>query len=276
MTNKTSFSLDGYIRCKILKPRWRAYYKLTAGVKKHPFAYRSCLGNIIATARANTKEKAWKKVNEILSIFTLGRLTSEGCGAVKWLHGSIKPLKIRKNDQKERKITVRIRKSVPQLSQGLDKKALELVRYALLHDFFHSDHSSKIYHEVPILDKKFANLCRRHHKKNTQDLLIKEFQYFDRLSAALTRIDKSPTEDRYRWQHKNEQLDFKQIADDIARADRKGIWKLYEYIYYSEELDMLNESMSYGHNSLKRHVLVAVNLIINDKLAKRRKQHKNG
>ncbi|MFX1250550.1 MAG: hypothetical protein ACFFCZ_02960 [Promethearchaeota archaeon] len=45
---------------------------------------------------------------------------------------------------------------------------------------------------------------------------------------------------------------------------KKSIGKLYEYIYQSKELGQLDESLQHGHMSLRRHLLIIANLIVQD------------
>lgn len=40
--------------------------------------------------------------------------------------------------------------------------------------------------------------------------------------------------------------------------------KIYEYIYKSKQVDKLNESLEHGYTSLKRHLLLIANLIVQD------------
>jgi hypothetical protein len=72
--------------------------------------------------------------------------------------------------------------------------------------------------------------------------------------------------DRYTWQAKEGQIDFQKLAEGISRT-AKNIWKLYNYIHSNEELSKLNESLEYGHTTLKMHLLLITNLIVRDFLA---------
>ena len=56
-------------------------------------------------------------------------------------------------------------------------------------------------------------------------------------------------------------VDFEELAQEIAEASN-NLWKLYEYIYNSKKLDMLNESLEYGHTSLRYHILLTANLLV--------------
>lgn len=47
------------------------------------------------------------------------------------------------------------------------------------------------------------------------------------------------------------------------------MWKLYELVYQSEDLECLIEGLEYGHTSLRMHLLIIVNLIVQEWLAGR-------
>ncbi|MHA1331585.1 MAG: hypothetical protein ACTSR2_10955, partial [Candidatus Hodarchaeales archaeon] len=156
------------------------------------------------------------------------------------------------------------------IRKGLPLKLTEeqqgLLKYALLHDFFHTEkHQSKIYQEPPLEDIKLLEKLRQHHDK-TEDPLIKKFQYYDRLAASITRKIRSPIISRYNWQAKRmlQKIDFTRLSKEIKEVSEKNIWNLYRYIYESKELALLNESMDYGHTSLKKHLLIIANLIVQD------------
>ena len=140
------------------------------------------------------------------------------------------------------------------------------MKYALLHDFYHtSRHQSKIYQEPPVKDKQLITKLRKHHE-NTTDPLIKKFQYYDQLAARLTRKIRSPIISRYNWQAKRsrQKIDFKKLAKKIQEVTETNIWNLYRYIYESKELMLLNESMNHGHTQLRNHLVVIANLIMQD------------
>ncbi|MHA1331969.1 MAG: hypothetical protein ACTSR2_12930, partial [Candidatus Hodarchaeales archaeon] len=100
----------------------------------------------------------------------------------------------------------------------------------------------------------------------TEEPLIKKFQYYDRLAASITRKIRSPIISRYNWQAKRklQKIDFKKMAKEIKEVSEKNLWNLYRYIYKSKELGLLNESMNYGHTTIKNHLLIIANLIVQD------------
>jgi len=132
----------------------------------------------------------------------------------------------------------------------------------LLHDFFHCEyHKSKIYVVPKIEDYQLVNFLKKHHNKCASDFM-KTFQKYDRISAIITRKVRSPRTSRYNWRA-TRKVDFERLAREIKEVSG-NIWKLYEYIYKSKELEILNESLQYGHSSLREHVLTVANLIVQD------------
>ena len=80
----------------------------------------------------------------------------------------------------------------------------------------------------------------------------------------MTRNIRSPRKNRYTWEAKNK-VNFGRLASELGQHE-KNVWRLYKYIYESEELKALNESLNYGHSSLQYHLLLVANLIVQDYL----------
>lgn len=141
----------------------------------------------------------------------------------------------------------------------LRKKFLE---NALLHYFFHSSiHKSKIYVESGLDDLELTNLLRQHHEKS-DNAIIKLFPKYDQIAAMITRKIRSPRTNRYNWYAK-ENINFVALKDEIKEV-ASHVWKLYEYIFYNRELTMLTESLEHGYTSLRNHLLIIANLIVQD------------
>jgi hypothetical protein len=201
-----------------------------------------------------------QKLRSLLEKKYIGKLQKEGLGEIKWIGGYIE-LKALKEERSVKGRKLRIRKGLPLKLTPLQKQLLE---YSLLHDFFHTPkHQSKIHYEPLIIDQKLVDRLRNHHNK-TNDPIINKFQYYDRLAASITRKIRSPIISRYNWQAKRKlkKIDFKQLAKNIQEVANTNIWNLYSYIYNSKELRVINESMNYGHSSLRNHLLVIANLIV--------------
>jgi hypothetical protein len=159
-------------------------------------------------------------------------------------------------------LKLRILKGLP---HNLPKEIQDLIRYALLHDFFHTHiHQSKIYTEPRLEDNEFKERLRKHHER-TSDPLIQAFQKYDQRASMITRKIRSPTTSRYNWQTNRieKKVDFKKIAQEIKEV-APNILELYQYIYHSKKLALLNESLQYGHSSLRQHLLVSTTLIVQD------------
>ena len=131
-------------------------------------------------------------------------------------------------------------------------------------------HRSKIYIEPEITDQKYLELLKDHHKNKFKDSIVQEFQYYDRLAASITRKVSSPRQDRYNWKA-TKKIDFQQLANHISEVSN-NVWKLYHYIYQSKDLALLNESFKFGHTSLRRHLLIIANLIVQDYLPENTKK----
>ena len=166
---------------------------------------------------------------------------------------------IKKYKAEEKKIAyrVKIRKGLP---HSLTKEQQELVKITLLHDFVHTEkHKSKIYKEIELKDEKLVKLLQSHHEQ-TDNPKIQQIQKYDRIASIITRKVKSHRPDRYNWRAKAK-VDFETLVQEITEAS-KNVWKLYQYIYNSKKLDILNESLNYGHTSLRYHLLIMTNLLV--------------
>lgn len=80
-----------------------------------------------------------------------------------------------------------------------------------------------------------------------------------------TRKIRFPITSRYTWQANKtaKKINFKKLAKETKEVST-NIWMLYTYIYKSKELGLLSESMNHEHTSLKNHLLVITNLIVQD------------
>ncbi|MFX1250170.1 MAG: hypothetical protein ACFFCZ_00970 [Promethearchaeota archaeon] len=256
ITKKTSFHLEG-CQFTITRPRRRYINKIKVGQRMYPYSLIGYVGEIEVRYTCRTRIQARRKLDKLITIKRLGRLKGEGMGRIKWLKARIEP---GDNKPKKPKRTVRIRKGLP---HNLSKEAQDLLRYALLHDFFTTNkHRSKIYVEPELDDKELMESLRQHHKQ-INDPLIQKFQKYDQLAAIITRRVRSPRNNRYNWRAK-ETINFEQLAKEITKANNQSVWKLYEYIYSNKKLDLLNESMEHGHTSLRRHLLLIANLVVRD------------
>lgn len=257
---KTTFYLE---QCKaiIKNPRRRHFTKIVASKPMFPFSYICYLGEIELRFKCKTISRAKDKLRKLLQIQSIGRLSCEGLGKIQWIGGYVKKSSKGFNKVKYKR-KLKIRKGLP---HNLSEEVQQLIRYVLLHDFYHTPrHQSKIYVEPVIDDLELIEILKQHHEK-TDNTVIKIIQHYDRLAARITRKIRSPVLSRYNWQA-NKQLktiDFRELAQEISEVS-SNIWKLYQYIFNSLELSLLNESLHHGHSSLRNHLLVMANLIVQD------------
>ncbi len=255
ITKKTTFELED---CKavIIKPKRRYITKSNKERRIYPFSFIGYLGTIILTFYCRTWKEANAKLAELLTINNIGRFWSEGLGKVEWVGGNIgKSVKYHKKPYYS---PVKIRKGLP---HAFPKDIKQLLRYAMLHDFVHTPkHKSKIYIEIQVKD---VQELKKHHDL-TQDKLIQLFQKYDRIAASMTRKIRSPRKNRYTWEALGK-VDFNQLKQNIEKVEN-NIWRLYKYIYESKELQALNESLNHGHSSLHQHILLIVNMIVQNYL----------
>lgn len=260
ISKKSQFIIKG---CKgsIISPKRRHFTKINTTKPMYPYSFICYLGRVRLEYRQNSITKLTRKLLEILKITHIGKYQREGLGQVKWINGRIEK-SIPVFNKSERKEKLKIRKGLP---LNLSNELQELLRYALLHDFFNTSiHRSKIYTEPPLEDSNLITKLRGHHEK-TDDPLIQTFQKYDQWAAMITRKIRSPVTSRYTWQAKKKvkKIDFEELAQEIKEVS-SNIWTLYKYIYDSKELGLITESMNHGHNSLRNHLLVIANLIVQD------------
>lgn len=257
VSKKTEFVLMG---CKVIitTPRRRYINKINTGKPMFPYSLICYLGDLELQYFCKNSSKAKHKLAGLLKIHSIGRFASEGLGKIQWFYGYIdssdKHVKKLRRYQK-----LKIRKGLPHY---LPEEIQKLIQYAVLHDFFHtSKHKSKIYVEPELEDLELMELLRQHHEE-TDHPLIQTFQKYDRIAARITRKIRSPRNNRYNW-YSTENIDFKQLAKEIKEV-YKNVWKLYNNIYTNKELKSLNESLEHGHTSLRNHLLIISNLIVQD------------
>jgi len=260
ITKNTRFNIEG-CSTTIITPRRRHFGKITTGKPMFPYSFICYLGKIELKYSCSNLTKAKQELLKLLKIKSIGRFSSEGLGRIKWVKGRIDhdELMPDKEGKKKYRRKLKIRKG---LIHNIPIELQKLIQYALLHDFFNtSRHKSKIYVEPEIDNLELIKLLKNHHNKS-DDSIIMKFQKYDRIAASITRKYRSPRTNRYNWYSK-ENVDFKKLAREIKEVS-KNTWKLYKYIYDSKELDKLNESLEHGHTSLRKHLLIITNLIVQE------------
>ena len=231
--------------------RPRAFGKLIKGERRPPKTYRAWYGDIELIVPEH-------KLDEALAIDSIGRYTNEGMGQITWkeakkLHK--KPLHTPKK--------IRIRKKLP---TNLSETQQKLMIAMLLHDFVRTEnHTSKIYTELTISDDYIYQLAKNHHNYEIDDReipLLSTLQYYDRFSSSISRKFRWTATSRYRVSE-IEKIDFNALKRELETR-QYSLYALYSYIFKSQELKKVNEALSYGFSSLKNHLLLMVNLYIDD------------
>ena len=101
-------------------------------------------------------------------------------------------------------------------------------------------------------------------KKNKEangNQYIKLIKKYDSLASWITR--KKPRKAISRYDFENGNIDFQKLAQEIEKRSNSA-YKLYNFIYNSEELKRIVEAMDYKKSSLRTHLLLMVNLAINE------------
>ncbi|MFW9915026.1 MAG: hypothetical protein ACFFGZ_05385 [Candidatus Thorarchaeota archaeon] len=265
ITKKSEFLLQG-CKVRILQPRRRFFSKINSGKPMYPYSYIGYMGKIELRRKVRSKRAAKKKLPELLEIEAIGKYSNEGMGRINWLSGQLeqeKHLSPRKFPK------VKIRKGLPRF---LPIEFQKLIQCALLHDFFHTrKHQSKIYVEPSLEDLGLVNILREHHS-HTGHPMVLELQKYDQIAARMTRTVRSPKANRYTWASQTP-IDFQNLAEEITRANKQGVWKLYRFIYENKELAQLNESLQHGHSALRTHLLLMANLIVLDFIGNPNEEH---
>ncbi len=136
----------------------------------------------------------------------------------------------------------------------------------MLHDFINTEnHKSKIYIELSISDEYFYQLTKNHHNHAIDDRkvpLLSTLKYYDRLSSIISRKFRWTVTSRYRVSEV-EKIDFNTLKEELENRQH-SLYALYSYIFKSQELKKVNEALAYGFTSLKNHLLLMVNLYLDD------------
>ena len=276
------------------KPPLTSVGKLVHGATAYPTILTGFRGFVKVSCVGYSQDLLRKKLEVFLQQEFLGTKTSEGYGRVLWescdivnffkhlpatnnslndhcpqcksptvIYDSIMKLKRcttcnQSWQYKKFKIRAGLRADYP-------KELQRLLLILMLHDFVHTDkHQSKIYHEVAINNPEIQNTCICHHSSISADNPYRVLlQYYDSVASFITR--KKPFKAPYpsRYDNTNGTIDFKQLKEAIEARQTNHV-KLYNYIYHSVDLNRIVESLDYSQNSLSNHLLLMVNLALNN------------
>ena len=98
-------------------------------------------------------------------------------------------------------------------------------------------------------------------KERQNNWLIPIIKKYDGLASFLLR--RIPRREERRYDYENGEIDCKAVAEEITEKQH-NIYSLYNYIYYSKTFARFYETIDYANNKLKNHLLLTVNLLIND------------
>ena len=248
VTKRSRFGIKG-IGVVTIHGRPRVFGKLSKGERRAPMTFRAWYGDIEFLVQKH-------KLEDALSIESFGRYTNEGMGRVKW----IQVQEVKKSFHSPRKIN--IRKMLPKLSEAHETLMIAM----FLHDFVNTErHQSKIYTEINILNEEVYKLVKNHHNYDADEKelpLLSTIQYYDRLSSSISRKFRWSAFSRYRLTEL-EKIDFEKLKKEIE-ARQHSLYALYSYIRKSEVLGRINEALAYGFSSLKNHLILMVNLYLDD------------
>ncbi|MHA1435721.1 MAG: hypothetical protein ACTSO7_17920 [Candidatus Heimdallarchaeota archaeon] len=267
LISSTPLIKKGNCWCKIIrrlssdKKPLRTYVgKMTKGERKAPTKQLAYRGYIRVTTIERNEERGRRNILNYLTQDHLGKKTSEGYGKVQWINYREENYQPEQQEPKRKKLTLR-----KGLGPNYPKELQRLLIAIMLHDFVKTEkHPSKIFQEITIEDEEIREACLNHHNESlTKNDLLPLLKNYDHLASYITR--KKPFKTLTRYDFNNGKIDFKQLVNEIEERQNSA-YKLYNYIYNSQELTRIVESMTFGYNSLRNHILLMVNLAINDYL----------
>ncbi|MHA1185603.1 MAG: hypothetical protein ACTSSK_01820 [Candidatus Heimdallarchaeota archaeon] len=231
--------------------------KVVKGERRAPTVLRGYRGFVKISCVGFKKELLLSMLNDFLLKNFLGSYISDGFGRVKWLECEISEYLSNTAPFKKK---FKIRKG---LGTNYSKELKQLLIALMLHDFVDTNlHQSKIYLPITIEDEEIRHACVNHHKREaSSNKLLSLVKYYDAFASMISRRKKFSANSRY--DKEKGAINFKKLVSDLEQNQR-SVYKLYNYIYQSKDLSKIVESMRFGQNSLRNHLLVMVNLAIND------------
>jgi hypothetical protein len=237
-------------------PRRMHYGKLIKGIRKAP-TIKNCYRGFVVVDFPGNNQQATKRLQWFHSLKGLGKHQNNGMGKIQWLEKQ----EIASSKKTPRGKKLKIRKGLGHYPKPLQTA----IKALLLHDFVHTEkHDSKIYHEVEITNRFIWEACKKHHENRKEELnnwLIPIIKKYDGLASFLSR--RIPRREEKRYDYENGEIDCKTVAEEITEKQH-SIYSLYNYIYYNKTFARFYEAIDYANNKLKNHLLLAVNLLIND------------
>lgn len=201
-----------------------------------------------------------KDILEIAKTKQFGRFKNEGMGRVRWEkykvfdHNQFDTIKLEIEDIKLKKINL---KEIPE-------EMYPLLTAGLIHDFvlIPKKHPSKLGNfSINIKDENVDWLVENHHAK-TKNLQLRRLQKADRLASIINRKHMQPVKSQFGFGKRV--LDKKEIFEVVENVESRlnNFEELYEYIWKEERLDNFVESQKFGLSSLRKHLLLTVQLML--------------
>ncbi len=116
-----------------------------------------------------------------------------------------------------------------------------------------------------LIDEDVHNLVKNHCNYDIDERklpILSLLQYYDRLAAAISRKFRWTTYSRY-GAAETEAIDFDALKREIELCQYSP-YALYSFVKKCQALDKINESLEFGFSSLKNHLLLTVNLYLDD------------
>jgi len=131
---------------------------------------------------------------------------------------------------------------------------------ALLHDLVDTDlHPSKLGRPLTIPNPYVQWLCEHHHDINTYpnhpDLQL--LQEADSRTSRYARLLHLPTPRR-----QLAPVNTQHLAQHIEQAAQCSVYKLYSYIYHSQELNKFTASKEHPTETLRNHLIGVANWVL--------------
>ncbi|MHA1124881.1 MAG: hypothetical protein ACTSO7_06535 [Candidatus Heimdallarchaeota archaeon] len=273
------------------KAQFTSIGKLVKGERKAPIILRGYNGFVKVSCIGSSENQLLSKMEQFLQMQFLGTKTSEGYGRVNWGSCELKDFTSTNStlvliadscpqcknktvtydyrtknkrctscNQTWRRKQFKIRKGI---GTNYPKELQRLLIALMLHDFVDTElHPSKIYRQLKIEDEVVREACLNHHNsKKIPNKLHQLVKSYDGVASKISRKKHYSVHNRY--SKEKGQIDFELLARDIEQ-NQHSAQKLYNYIYNSDELERLVESLRFGHNTLRNHLLLMVNLTVND------------
>jgi len=239
------------------RPNYSPVGKLVKGQRKAPIIFNGFMGYVKVTSVGYSIVKLKQRIELFVHKRFLGQYTNEGFGRVSWLDCKVTEYTPKQSSPRKK---FKIRKG---LGVNYPKPLQRLLIALMLHDFVCTEkHPSKIYYEITIEDEEIREACQNHHNGFAiENQFVPLIKRYDAIASFITRKKELNTISRY--DKENGEINFQELGREIE-ARRESAYKLYTFIYSSNALTRIIESMSYQKTSLRTHLLIMVNKAINE------------